>query len=398
MTKQYISILELFPKLINDHTRQKYSQNLFPLPSLQHHYFGVSNADTPDKKKLTFAQLDGILIDIGLEESERNGNNFWYHEDVAERNTAPYIMGESYEVPLILELEYLKNSVYQDILNEEYSNYIENIMYQYLLYYNRIDHLEDGNHRGDYYMTTDEDSELYQSLVPYIRQMDPESPDFNEEVNNIVTKNYKDLDKIKKPTKKVLKFLTERMYATRNLSELIEIANKQRSPYSSGGINTINRSDQMSKQIPLLMLYSLLAQETGELLYPSYRAYLEDFEDYESTLSWEMRESYSHEEMIEEEVSLGRDRDTIEERHYVYSYGNVPRHSNMYASYHDERMNNFLFPHILNQIRIAGFESSDRMIVPQELMTEFEREPWSDLVDAEAIIYNRHLDWSDTEE
>lgn len=396
MTKQYISILELLPKLIKDCSSEN-GGNLFPFSGRQHHYYDVTEAETPDKKKLTFSRLDQVYEELAEEEAERQGHTHYRYGTYGKRDNPPYIMGESYEVPHLLEIEYLKESAYKEILTDEYVDYIENILYQYILYYERINYEERPGERGHLYSVNNEDSELYRSIQPFIQIMDENSDNFKESVQQIILENYKELGKMKKLTKKELLYTPRRMFATRNLTELIEVANLRPAPYSSEP-NAVSQSEHMSQSIPLLMLYSLLAQETNEMHYPTYRIFRKEFEDYPYAMKEKMREHYTHEDLVAERLEIGGQRNSIEDRIYLYTYGNIPRNSSMYISSHDERMNNHLFPYIMNQIRIAGFEYPDRMIIPQGLINEFIDEPWSQLVKQETIVYSSQLEWSEAEE
>lgn len=401
MDKHYISILKLLPTIIGDEEKPRESyEGFFPSSNRDRsqYYYEVEESDSPTRKQLHFKSLRNMVVEASREIADRMGQRVYSDTDDDNFKKKPYILDRQYQVPHIIELEFLKLSPYGNILESEHFDYIENILYQYLLHYDRIVnfHEEDVFENMHHYRNTGIDSDLYENLSPYIVEIDDEDADFNDIIKQMVMDNYEELSKTKRPTKKVLEFMPLRMYACRNLDELLEIAHTGQSSFGYGGrIDTSLSVDGLSNSLPLLMLYSTIAQVERKSLLPSYRSYHAIFDNYPQTAKGEMKENYTLEEYIDDQSAYNYMNDEREDKPFFYRYGaNVERNTS-YVGYHDNRMNIFIFPHIMNQIRIAYFQNASKMVVPQSLMRDFRSEPWSHLVQAETILSQRQLDWSD---
>lgn len=400
MIKKYISILELLPTLINDDDKSsERHRGFFPTNERTDgtYYYEIVAASTPNNQKLHFKNIQQVLAnklaefedEFNLERSGRQVNNDDY-------KAKPFILNRSYVVPHILEFEYLKNSVYGEIMKDEHLDYIENILYQYLLYYNRTTQSPDAS-LMTHYEDTSETGELYWSLSEYIIEKDNEDDDFDTFVNETIIENYNKLSKMKKMTKPKASIALRRMYACRNLEELIEIAPYRTTMYDYSK-TPVSRIEDMTRSIPLLMLYSVIEQEIGTDIMPSYRNYNEVFENYLRDLKGPIREDYTKEEYIEDNNLYIYNRQINEDQvpsPLINIYASQLQYGTSYIEYDNGRMNQFLFPHILNQIRNAYFRGSDKMVVPQSLSGSFIREPWANLVEPETILSIRNLEWGE---
>lgn len=410
MTKQYISILDLLPTLISDSERgEENHRGFFPASNYNtsQYYYEVEESDSPSRKQLHFKSFGNLIFKKAQEIAERAGLSAYGGINDDKLIKKPFVIERKYQVPHIMELEFLKSSVYKDILQDEHFNYIENILYQYLLYFDRIDNFpENSNFESmSHYHTTGIDSEFYTNLSSHIVEIDDEDEDFESIIDKAIMSKYEKLSKTKKLTKKAISFMPYRMSACRNLDEILEIACLSRAHrhYRRTRV-TVN---DLSNSLPLLLLYSAIAQRTKESILPSYRDYADIFYNYPLPVKGQMRESYTLAEYIEDESAYNYfDGDEREDKPFIYSYGNninVYSHRNNTSrgtngiDYHDTRMVMFIFPHIMNQCRIAYFQDSDTMTVPQNLMREFRAEPWTHLVQAETILVQSNLDWGKEE-
>lgn len=400
MNKKYISILELIPTLINDEDkRNERYRGFFPTKERTDgtYYYEIEESDTPDHQKLHFKNIQKIVADMATDfENEFHLGNAGRQPNNDDYKAKPFILNRSYVVPHILEFEYLKNSAYGDIMSDEHLDYVENILYQYLLYYYRT-RLPSNYDLVNNDEVTSERSEFYRSINRFIFEKDDEDEGFDTFVNQTIVNNYKKLSEMKKMTKAKSTLALRRMYACRNLEELLEIAPFMSTMYDYNK-TSVNRVENMTRQIPLLMLYSSIEREIGTDIMPSYRNYNETFKEYLHDLKGPMRDNYTQKEYIEDNnlYVYNRELDNAETPNpLVNLYAAELEYGANYIEIDNGRFNRFLFPHILNQIRLVYFNGADSIVVPQTLSSSFVTEPWAELVEPETILSIRNLEWGE---
>lgn len=265
MTKTYISILDLFPFLIENVKEDFGWRGPFTTPNQHKFHNYVIETSEDNLQQLHFRNFIYELASA-LDGNESRSNN---------SESAPYALNHSYKVPYILEVEFLKQSESCQNLSAETFDYIENIFYQYVLLYIRYLDRQQYNENRD--LNTSDDI-IINPLEDRLFELDTNAEDYISVVKNMVAEKFAALDEIKAMTSSeknssfdllpVARNFDDILYYTRRYKQTISDSYYPSTRYGNGG-----SSLQMLMPIALL-ISDFYAQDTQPFT-ASYNDYMD---------------------------------------------------------------------------------------------------------------------------
>lgn len=399
MTKDFVSILDLMPKIFELAKRDIggfFNVRRYPSRGDSYQYDVVSDNeqkqlmffDTYLEYSQVYSSLSGEPIPSDVASSR---------ERRLEEHT-PYVLGYSYDVPEILEVYYLRNSKHFDYLTEAYLKILENLYYQYVLAYVRSCDERDRIHQHAY-ATSKESNIIYRALEDgdMIFQLNPEDDNFAETVKQLVLDKAEALSKVKKTTKSDKGKLGYLFYPSRNLDDLLDyheffIDRQYRyTTYSFEGL---------TQYFPMLILFVAIEQDRQTYIGASYPEYVE----LTKRLPVRVR---SNTEILPADWDITEELEkhktlTPDDRLYIFSYGTGVGFSSSYshfyrAEYIDGIVNQAIYMNVYNQIRLMMFGEED-VPVPIDSLSSFENEPWRENAGLRLSLNASNLDWSESDE
>lgn len=403
MTKDFVSIMDLMPEIFKlakrditgfFNVRRYYSRGDL-------HQYHIQTTDS-GQKQLLF--VDG-RYDLAQKYEELTGEKVDDHYRKGRRehikNHAPYVLGQAYDVPEILEVHYLRHSHHIEYITEEYLQVLENLYYQYVLAFVRSFDPRDTIDTHTY--ETDKESNIIYREIgqrDHLFQLDPDDANFAETVKDLVCEKAEKLSKVKKTTKSDKNKLAYILFPSRDLDDLLD--------YDEGYSDTSGRLPSrygktfsaLTPYLPMLILHVAIAQEKQTYIgssYPEYQALVKNLPHRISRQTQTLPDDWSIQDELDKRLTLSPDGYL-----YVVSYGHgvglsASYHVSGRVEYVDSKINQAIFTNVLNQIRFMMFGTDD-VPVPIDDLPAFENEPWREDAGLRLSLNTSSLDWSEQDE
>ena len=401
MMKDFVSIMDLMPEIFKLAKRDITGFfNVRRYPSRGELYqYHIQTTDSGQKQLLfvdrryDFAQKYEELTGEKVDDHYRRGrrDHIQYH--------APYVLGQAYDVPEILEVHYLRHSPHIEYITEEYLQVLENLYYQYVLAFVRS--LDQRDRIDTHTYDTDKGSNIiYREINQkgHLFQLDPDDDNFAETVKDLVCEKAEKLSKVKKTTKSDKNKLAYILFPSRDLDDLLDYDEG----YSgSSGYLPSRTFSALTQYLPMLILHVAIAQERQTYVgssYPEYQALVKNLPRRISRQTQALPDDWSIQDELDKHLTLSPDRNL-----YVVSYGHgVGLSASYHVSFHeteyvDSKINQAIFTNVLNQIRFMMFGHDD-VPVPVDDLPAFENESWREDAGLRLSLNASSLDWSEQDE
>ena len=371
MKKNYISILELIPELILQAKRDYSWAGPFNSTSGDRHFFNVEETDE-EIVTLVFKHFRTELR-IALGDDPQYNDNAYVESQTGD---TPYVFLEPYEVPDIIEIEYLRSSVYGELLTEDQFQYLRELMYHYVVAYHRI---MDSRETREIALDTnlDQTSHLYITLMDKIHEIDPATDGGQSSIQSIVENAYDALQSGKSMSESDRNALRPLAIVEKTFDGVMKYLPKINESYPG-----MWRTLEISRTTPLLALYSLLDKSKGLTMDYSelqrVRAQFDNFEIYDAEL-------LSPEQMaadIQPHIAS----------YLIRSNGCAgARYGRDYLAIED-LYNIQIFPHIFNIHRKTN--AGNTLAISIDELSGYVNEAWVDQVTPFLTLNAGKLDWS----
>lgn len=404
MTKDFVSIMDLMPKifeLAKRNIRGVFNVRRYPSQGDLFQYDVLVSDE--GQKQLSFTNrrytLPEVYADLTGEPVEEN--NSYTSEEEYKRGHTPYILGQAYDVPEILEIHFLRNAGHVDYITEEYLQFLESMYYHYVLAYVRSCDTRDEIEHHDY--ATDKESNIiYRLLGDMVFQLDPDNDDmFTSEVKEMVLEKADKLARVKKSTKSDKNILGFILYPSRDLDDLLDYHEFYDRHSRNYGASNSQTYESLTHYLPMFILHIAIAQEKQTYIGSSYPEYVKlvDALPIRLTRSTDvLPDDWSIADEMEKHLTLSPD-----DRLYMLSYGSgVGTSSNYHAEYGrseylDGIINQALYARMYDQIRLMMFGNED-VPVPIDNLPQFESEIWRNEAGLRLSLNASSLEWSEQNE
>lgn len=375
MKKNYISILELIPELILQAKREYSWSGPFNSTSGERHFFNVEETDE-EIVTLVFKHFRTELR-LALDADPQHNDNVYVDGQTSD---TPYIFLQPYEVPDIIEIEYLRASVYGELLTEDQFQYLRELMYHYVVAYHRI---MDPRETRDIDLDTnlDQTSHLYTTLMDKIHEIDPATDDGQSSIKTIVENTYDALQTSKAMSESDRNAIRPIAIVEKTFDGVMKHIAKLNDTYPG-----IWRTLELSRATPILALYSLLDKSKGLAM------------DY-SELK-QIRAQFNNSEIYDAEL-LSPEQMAADLQRRIASY--VIRSNGCAAARYgrdydaiEELYNIQIFPHIFNIHRKVN--AGDTLAISIDELAGYVNEAWTDQVTPLLTLNAGRLDWSKNNE
>lgn len=368
MNKNYISIMELFPTLIED--AKSDNPKTFASPS-RLHFFLVDHTETLNNT-LTFASMPQTFMSLSTDVPSYMRHRL---DGSDQSQSAPFIYDLPYEMPCILEFEYLKRSYYGDHIPEDVMVFIERMMYHYVLMYERIMSPFEYSRNIERYTDNSAQGDFFQRIEDRIHTIDIDTDDGVKAMEEIIDTAYETLQKEKQISSKARRHMAGKAPVEKTFSTAIQ--------YFDGlYYSTTTDLAEIVLLMPLLMLLSELERKNTDSPMGVYATYKDHIR--RMNMRTHLRSSLPSQD--ETSVSF-QETDTA-----LFSGGNHFSGLNgLGINLLDDEVVKFVLPHILNVHRLSLF--GEHVAISSEDHREFLSEPWAEYCTPSLILNASTLSW-----
>lgn len=373
--KQYISILEILPHLLADATSDG---ETYIKTGSDMHFFQIAHTDEATNQ-MTFSNLTETFYSLSTELADYYQRHFEATDFQSEE--APFVMAQPYAVPNILEFEFIKRSYYGETFPEEIMSYIERMMMQYVIWYERIQTRDTLARNLNLYTDTSETGPFYTNIQDQLHELDLDSEEGVTEMNRIINEAYQENLKMK-----ILSKANKAYFSSRVLVETT--AERMFSYVDSSSQRQESRIEMMLRSLPLLTVYTTIeSQQKSDVL--------ATYEDYDRTLQG-FPANYRQFTFYErDDIPMAQITETPTQ---LFTNGNTAEHTirNTNVDTIDADVVRTIYPHILDQFR--RYYLGDDVSISSENMARFNRESWASKAKPSMVLNESELSWEVSED